>query len=108
MSQEESKKRLDMKESLYTKMLEYASSHGVEGRTRGERVLKAVEFMYDEVSSSEGVSMVALNDEVAKKMKLFQMVGILDEHDMSQAMNEALEFYIQEHKELLAQKVAEL
>jgi len=108
MSQQESKKRLDMKESLYNKMLEYASSHGVEGRTRGERVLKAVEYLYEEASCTEGVSMVALDDEVAKKIKLFQMVGILDENDMSQAINEALLFYIQEHKKQLQEKVAEL
>ena len=108
MSQEENKKRLDMKESLYNKMLEYASSHGVEGRTRGERVLKAVEYLYEEVSTSEATSMVALDDEVAKKMKLFQMVGILDEHNLNQAINEALLFYIQEHKKQLEEKVAEL
>jgi len=106
MSQEENKKRLDMKESLYNKMLEYASSHGVEGRTRGERVLKAVEYLYEEVSTSEATSMVALDDEVAKKMKLFQMVGILDEHNLNQAINEALLFYIREHKKQLQEKVA--
>jgi len=108
MSNNEAKKRLDMKESLYEKILSYAGENSIEGRTRGERVLKSVEHMQERIFRIDTSLMVNIDEEIKKKIKLFQMVGILDDGDISKAINEALLVYIQEHKGALQKKVEEL
>jgi len=105
---EEKLKRLDMKESLYSDILAYATSQGIEGRTRGERVLKTIEYIYNNTIDIDTASMVSIDEEIKKKIKLFQMVGILDEDDITKAINEALSEYINANKEILQQKIAEL
>jgi hypothetical protein len=52
--------------------------------------------------------MVSIDEDIKKKIKLFQMVGILDEDDITKAINEALSEYINANKEILQQKIAEL
>jgi hypothetical protein len=104
---EEKLKRLDMKESLYLDILEYATNQGIEGRTRGERVLKTIEYIYNNIIDIDTTSMVSIDKDIKKKIKLFQMVGILDENDITKAINEALSEYIKTNKDILQQKIGE-
>jgi hypothetical protein len=108
MEKKSKEKRLDMDVELYEKILEFSRLNRVEGRTMGERVLKGINEMYNRVSLIDSSSLVEIDEEIKKKINLFQTVGLLDERDIFKAINEALGIYVKEHKDELQQKIADL
>ncbi len=102
------KKRLDMKKDLYDNIIEYSKENSLGGSTLGSRVLIAVEDMYDKVNKINFDNMVDITDENKKLLSTFQNFGILDTSTLSDAVNEAINIYISEHKEELQKKIAEL
>lgn len=103
----EKKYRLDMKEGLFNKILDYSTSKSLGGRTKGERILIAVNEMYDLCNTSIENTII-LSDENRKVLTSFQNFNLLSNESLEEAINEALKVYIKEHKEELQNKIGEL
>jgi len=101
-------KRLDMNEELYMKILEYSRKNSVNGRSMGERVLKGIAHMFSKISSLESSQFIEIGEEEKKIINSFQNFGVLSGNNLNDAVNEALNIYISEHKEELKQKISEL
>lgn len=107
----EEKKRLDMKVDLYKNILKYSEQNSLGGSTLGSKVLVAVEYMYNNAVKKEDhpvQNSVDISEENKKVLSSFQNFDLLEGSSLSQAVNEALGIYIQEHKAKLQKKIEEL
>ncbi len=97
-------KRLDMDEKLYSNLIEYYAKENLSGAaTKGHKVLKSIEKLYDKSKSS-----IEINTENKETLMGFKNFGVLKGETISDIANEALKIYIQEYKHELQKKIAEL
>lgn len=103
ISARKKKYRLDIDADLYEDIFAFAKENGIKESTKGSVVISQLKQLF-EVSTKP----IAINEKTSKVLDSFQKFGILNGQSLTDAVNQALEVYIQEHKAELQQKISEL
>lgn len=97
------KYRLDIDADLYENIFAFAKENGIKESTKGSVVISQLRQLFE--GSRKPIS---INEKNTKALDGFHKFGILDGQSLTDAVNQALEVYIQEHKAELQQKISEL
>jgi predicted DNA-binding protein with PD1-like motif len=97
------KYRLDIDADLYENIFAFSKANGIKESTKGSVIISQLKQLFGASSKP-----IAINEKTSKVLDSFQKFGILDGHSLTDAVHQALEVYIKEHKAELQQKISEL
>ncbi len=98
-------KRVDIELSRYQDLVAYQKKNLEEPKykTDGARVLMSIDDLYIRSKNS-----IRINSKLRDNLEGFRRFGLLNGLTEEEAINEALNIYIKEHKEQLQKKISEL